>query len=654
MNAASLEDMAADALRRAIDNLERRQEPDGSWRGHYGGPAFMLPMYVALCQVSGYRPPIDRVARIRKHLMSTVNSDGSIGLYEGGAGTVFTSTLGYVALRILGEDVQEPTVVRLREWIHENGTPLRSASWGKFSLCLLGLYDYEGIHPLPPEVWLLPYSSPLHPRRTFCQARQVALPMSWLYGMRKHGPIDKSIQDLREELYPRGYDQIDWRKHRSSVAATDNYRPLTRIFRATAAVQQLFEKCVPSVLRKKALEVIVEHIQYENRVTSGLGVSPVDTVLNTLVHHFRDPGGEEFAAGMVMLDEYLWETADTTSMQGYSSTQLWDTAFSLQALDAAGSVDASYSNPRMIASAFRFVDENQILEDPPDHRKYYRELSRGSWPFSVGRQGRPVADCTAEGFKAAMIGEVLGLEPSIGEERLLAAVRLLLSWQNPDGGWASYEPIRGPRWLEWLNPTQVFGDVVIERTYVECTSSVLQAFAVAGTHFPHIAESLERPIAAGRQYLLDSQRNDGSFEGCWGVCFTYGTWFGVWGLLAAGVPVGHQSIERACAFLLSIQQDDNGWGEAPESCIRRRYMPSQGSQVVMTAWALLALIRAGYSAHPAVRNGIRFLIERQHDDGHFVREGYNGVFNRTTMLNYDNYRHYFPLWAFAEWLRASN
>jgi lanosterol synthase len=25
------------------------------------------------------------------------------------------------------------------------------------------------------------------------------------------------------------------------------------------------------------------------------------------------------------------------------------------------------------------------------------------------------------------------------------------------------------------------------------------------------------------------------------------------------------------------------------------------------------------------------------------------VFNRTCLINYDNYRHYFPLWALAEW-----
>ena len=37
---------------------------------------------------------------------------------------------------------------------------------------------------------------------------------------------------------------------------------------------------------------------------------------------------------------------------------------------------------------------------------------------------------------------------------------LLLTLQNPDGGFASYELIKGPRWLEWLNPAEVFGQFV--------------------------------------------------------------------------------------------------------------------------------------------------------------------------------------------------
>ena len=33
--------------------------------------------------------------------------------------------------------------------------------------------------------------------------------------------------------------------------------------------------------------------------------------------------------------------------------------------------------------------------------------------------------------------------------------------QNRDGGFASYEPVRGPGWLELLNPAEVFGELIL-------------------------------------------------------------------------------------------------------------------------------------------------------------------------------------------------
>lgn len=51
--------------------------------------------------------------------------------------------------------------------------------------------------------------------------------------------------------------------------------------------------------------------------------------------------------------------------------------------------------------------------------------------------------------------------------------------------------------------------------------------------------------------------------GSWGICYTYGTWFGVEGLLAGGRTYDKSSsIRKACQFLLSKQLDSGGWGES--------------------------------------------------------------------------------------------
>lgn len=52
-----------------------------------------------------------------------------------------------------------------------------------------------------------------------------------------------------------------------------------------------------------------------------------------------------------------------------------------------------------------------------------------------------------------------GTEKVISDDRLFDTVDTLLSMQNNNGGYASYELVRGPKWLEWLNAAEVFGTV---------------------------------------------------------------------------------------------------------------------------------------------------------------------------------------------------
>ncbi|KAH7515221.1 hypothetical protein FEM48_Zijuj10G0004000 [Ziziphus jujuba var. spinosa] len=59
----------------------------------------------------------------------------------------------------------------------------------------------------------------------------------------------------------------------------------------------------------------------------------------------------------------------------------------------------------------------------------------------------------------------------------------------------------------------------------------------------------------------------GKRHGNWGVCFTYGTWFALGGLTAAGKSYDNSpTIRRAVEFLLRKQNEDGGWGENYLSC----------------------------------------------------------------------------------------
>ena len=117
---------------------------------------------------------------------------------------------------------------------------------------------------------------------------------------------------------------------------------------------------------------------------------------------------------------------------------------------------------------------------------------------------------------------------------------------------------------------------------------------------------------------------------------------------AAGVRSSHERIVRAVNFLEQHQLPDGGWGETYESNYRREYVHSETGQAVMTSWALLALLAAGRARSNAVAAGMRFLAQRQREDGSFPPEHIAGMFSKTCAIHYDNYTKVFPLWALGE------
>lgn len=86
--------------------------------------------------------------------------------------------------------------------IQARGGITYTTSWGKFWLAVLGCFSWDGMNPITPEMWLLPYSAWtgigwLHPGRFWCHCRMVYLPMSYLYGRRATGRITPLVLSLR-------------------------------------------------------------------------------------------------------------------------------------------------------------------------------------------------------------------------------------------------------------------------------------------------------------------------------------------------------------------------------------------------------------------------------------------------------------------------
>lgn len=188
-------------------------------------------------------------------------------------------------------------------------------------------------------------------------------------------------------------------------------------------------------------------------------------------------------------------------MQGYNGSQSWDTSFAVQAL-AAGGPELARRHAETLARTHAYLDATQIKNDVPMRERFFRTISKGGWPFSTNGEARlplrcmlrqqrgklfrfrsctlfgspvvaantladhgwPIADCTAEGMKATLAVRSLALDnvidvgtgPAdgfgglrsglIAPQRYYDAVEVLFAFQNPDGGWATYEEMRGGPW----------------------------------------------------------------------------------------------------------------------------------------------------------------------------------------------------------------
>ncbi|MFI7123176.1 squalene/phytoene synthase family protein [Amycolatopsis sp. NPDC049868] len=595
-----------EAIAATVTLLAKTQAPSGSWPADYGSMPVSLALHVITCYAVGAMPDDTACAHLEQQLRACQNPDGGWGHGVGSSSVVPVSVLCYAALRLLGVAANEPRLRRGRAWFLRHGGALVMPPWGNIFLAVLGACDWKRLScSFIPEMWLLPRWLPMHPDRMWRCPRPVLASMSWLCARRAVIEDNAVLRELREELYTTPYQDVDW----GSTGRSRSW-----VLKAVCAT---YEAHPSRTLRERAMATALDLIEHENRSSNHVGHDLIPTALDTLVWHFARPGGEEITAHIKRLG---WDEPN-----GIKPFESRDTSFTVQAL-----VESRHPGARQTlldTSGFLVCDQHR-----PEHR------SRGN------------TDETAEALKAILVLDVQGIAAENTFQHSPGIIDLLLSTQNPDGGWPRCVSAEGPAWLEKLDSSNVLDNFVLDSSTVEATSSCTTALRSYRARHPECRYlgALGRAIAQGEEYLLRTQRADGSWAGLWSAYFTYGTWLGVRGLFESRDPRATTAADRACEFLLAHQRADGGWGETIDDSGHHHYIHAATSQAAVTSWALLALVNAGRATSPAVRNATAFLLRTQQPDGDWPDQRIPGAMPRYAAPH----NSVFPLWALSAVVNA--
>ncbi|KAJ7576848.1 terpenoid cyclases/protein prenyltransferase alpha-alpha toroid [Mycena floridula] len=613
------------------------QSWDGHWAGEYGGPLFLMPGLVIGSYVSGMDFKPEEKLEMMRYLMNRAHPKTVAGecKHIEGHSTVFGTALNYTVLRLLGMDAEHPVCVKARATLHKLGGAKAAPAWGKFWLSVLNVYDWEGNNPIPPEL-CLPEWVPFHPHRWWIHTRNVYIPMSYLYAVRFKAKEDDLILSLRQELYSENFYSINWPAQRNNVCKADLYSPHSSVFDMISVVLSIYESCTLPPMRRAGLERAYKLIVMEDENTGYQTIGPVSKMMNLVARaHAEGPESFAYKEHRRKRDDFMWMSGEGMMMTGTNGSQLWDTAFITQALAETGLAELpEYQDS--LTKALEWLDKSQMRDNPKHYKTAFRHATKGAWGFSTKEQGYTVSDCTGEGLKSVMYLQELSFTPKlVSERRMCDSVDLMLTLQNPNGGFASYELVRGPRWMELLNPAEVFGDIMIEYCYPECTTSVITSLAIFRKHYPHYrAQDIESTIQKAISYLHNVQSPEGGWLGCWGICFTYATMFALESLSLVGENYHNsQHAKRACEYLLQKQRADGGWGESYQSCEQSAW-----------CWAALALMHAGYPEPEPLEKAVQLVMSRQLPDGSWAQEAIEGVFNKNCAISYPNFKFAFPIW----------
>ncbi len=631
------------ALELACEHLLGMQDQAGWWRGELQTNVTMDAEDMLLREFLGVRDAAE-TERSAAWIRSQQREDGTWANFYGGPGELSTTIEAYWALRLAGDSVEAEHMRHAAEFIRAQGGVERARVFTHLWLALFGLWSWDRVPALPPEIILLGRRVPLNVYDFACWARQTIVALSLVKAQR---PVRQLDFDLAELQCPAG-QTLPVSARRVSRRA----RWLARLDRGL----RLYEAHPIGALRRLAITRAERWIVERQESDGSWGGIQPPWVYSLIALHL---GGYPLdhpvmRKGLEGLERFMVEDQDDAKGVGAPSgasrrleacqSPVWDTALAMIALSDSG---IASEHPAMVRGAQWLLGEEVTVRG--DWSVARPAVKPGGWAFEFANVNYPDVDDTAEvALALARLTEGnVGSEAQALRPRIDGAIRRALHWvegmQSSDGGWGAFDADNTRSLVREL-PFLDFGEVIDEPS-ADVTAHTVEMLAVLGLGEGEAARR-------GVRWLIDNQEPGGSWFGRWGVNHVYGTGAALPALIAAGVEPSSECIRRAVRWLETHQNEDGGWGEDPRSYDDPGWIGRGPSTASQTAWALLALHSTGVRS-PALERGVQWLVRTQRADGSWDEPQYTGTgFPCDYYINYHLYRLTFPMMALGRCLAS--
>lgn len=616
-------------IQRLIEQLKKDQSPLGTWEFPFetgiSTDAYMIILLRTL-EINDE----ELIQQLAKRIIHRQQANGAWKLFDDeGTGNITTTVEAYYSLLYSGYyKSSTPELERAKRYILAKGGITNVHMFAKIMLCLTGKMKWPTFFPIPIEFMLLPNSAPVNFFSFSVFGRANLCPIMILadkkFSIRTNKSPDLSHLRLNQKI--REHDEeLDFSRSK-------NWQTLASIIEQGLTTIIGLPSRMKKVATQRAKQYMLDRLEADGTFLNYFSSTFLMIfALLALGKTKNDPLITKAVSGLIDMRTKI----DGHTHIQYTTASVWNTALISTALQEAG---VSTQDPTVLRANQYLLSQQHTKSG--DWQLHNQQGKPGGWGFSHINTFHPDIDDTTAALRALARSVRLKREARFAWEK---GIKWLVSMQNDDGGWPSFERNINQHWLELL-PFEKAEFLVADPSTPDLTGRTLQFFG----HYTKLADN-HPIITRAIQSLFEQQENNGAWYGRWGICYLYGTWAALTGLSAVGVHAQHPSIEKAVTWLEAQQNQDGGWGESCLSDHEKRYVPLSDSTLTDTAWAVDALISVSNVATKSIDAGIHYLLQSlERNDwttAYPKGQGMAGGF----YIHYHSYRYIFPLLALSHY-----